>query len=278
MARVIATVVAALALCALPAAAAPSGGAVPDRDAARQLLKLVNATRALSGAAALVADPDLTAIAEGWSAHMASTGVLAHNDAFFTRETHRRLRISYFAENVGWNYTLPGVHAAFLASPHHRDNLLVGKYRLAGFAVVRDTKGRLWVTEDFGTPRKPAAVTAVVAKPAPAPVVRVVHPAPAPVRRAAARPSAVKAPSKPRVQARPVAARPATKATAPVYRFRRGVVPRAMVIAPASAVGLPVTTTPVSSSSAVPGWAPLAGVIVLYGAAVSVARTRRSTR
>lgn len=165
--------VAVVSLLLAGATTLPSYAGAPalqvDRAAASRLVALVNATRAASGLARLAPDAQLTAEAERWTLHMATTGVLAHNDALFTTASHRAYRIRSFAENVGWNYTTATMHAAFLASPHHRDNLMGRDFRLLGIGAVSDGRGRLWVTEDFGTPRTAAAAPAprVVAKPKP---------------------------------------------------------------------------------------------------------------
>ena len=87
-----------------------------------------------------------------WTERMASRGVLAHNDSLFTAASHRNLKLKAIGENVGWNYSVAAQHAAFVASPGHRANLDKAGFRVAGFAVVRAADGRIWSTEDFGTP------------------------------------------------------------------------------------------------------------------------------
>ena len=117
-----------------------------------QLLAEVNATRHQHGLKPLVVDKRLAATARAWAERMASTATLAHNDPLFSAASHRRLGIKRLGENVGFDISVPAQHKAFLASPHHRDNVLQASYRVAGFAVVRDKDGHLWSTEDFGTP------------------------------------------------------------------------------------------------------------------------------
>jgi hypothetical protein len=205
--------------CAVAGLVSTSGSATAaeqgtlDRPAATQLLALVNAERVANGLEPVTDDPALRGWAEQWSLHMAGTGVLAHNDALFTRSAHSTLRIKVFAENVAWDdaqFGVLGAHNQFRNSPHHHDNMLGSAYRLAGFAVARDSKGRVWVTEDFGTPRTAVAAPA----PAPRPASRPVTAAPAPPR-PAVRKAAV-------VQARPVVAtRPATPKPARANRSRK---------------------------------------------------------
>jgi uncharacterized protein YkwD len=117
-----------------------------------QLLAEVNTTRRQHGLRPLVVDRRLAATARAWAEHLAASGTLAHNDPLFSAASHRRLGIRRLGENVGFDVSVPAQHRAFLASPHHRDNVLLPSYRVAGFAVVRDKDGHLWSTEDFGTP------------------------------------------------------------------------------------------------------------------------------
>src|SRR4051794_12564937 len=120
-----------------------------------QLLAEVNATRHQHGLRPLVVDRRLAATPPARAEHLAARGTLAHNDPLFSAASHRRLGIKRLGENVGFDVSVPAQHQAFLASPHHRDNVLLASYRVAGFAVVRDKAGHLWSTEDFGTPTSP---------------------------------------------------------------------------------------------------------------------------
>jgi uncharacterized protein YkwD len=84
---------------------------------------------------------------------MVARDVVAHNDALFTRTGRQRVGMRLLGENVGWNYSVLAQHRAFMVSPGHRRNVEYAAFRVAGFAVVRDSRGRLWSTEVFGTPR-----------------------------------------------------------------------------------------------------------------------------
>ena len=157
--------VAALALLALgapshaddtpaptPAPAPPAAPAGYVATGSWQLLAEVNATRRQHGLRPLAVDKRLAATARAWAEHLATSGTLAHNDPLFSSASHRRLGLRRLGENVGFDVSVPAQHKAFLASPHHRDNVLLASYRVAGFAVVRDANGHLWSTEDFGSP------------------------------------------------------------------------------------------------------------------------------
>ena len=117
-----------------------------------QLLALVNKHRRAMGMPALTVDSRLAAVARRHTEQMASSGVLRHNDALFTSTSHQTLGMRTFGENVGWNYSVTAQDSAFLKSPLHRANVENRSFRVAGFAVVRGADGRIWSTEDFGTP------------------------------------------------------------------------------------------------------------------------------
>ena len=134
-----------------PAPSAAPTGYLPV--ASWQLLAEVNKHRRARGLVALKVDPGLAATARAWSEGMARRNVLAHNDAMFTTASRQRLGMRLLGENVGWNYSVTAQHKAFMSSPGHRRNIEHAAFRVAGVAVVRDARGRLWATEAFGTPR-----------------------------------------------------------------------------------------------------------------------------
>lgn len=137
--------------------ASPAPAAAPTgylSKASWQLLAEVNQYRRQQHLRALSVDPRLAATARAWAEHMAAADTLAHNEPLFSAASHRRLAMGRLGENVGFNFSVTAQHEAFLASPHHRANVLTTSYRVAGFAVVRDKNGYLWSTEDFGTPRR----------------------------------------------------------------------------------------------------------------------------
>jgi uncharacterized protein YkwD len=155
LAAVLGLLLAAPSLAATPApspapAAAPTGY-LPV--ASWQLLAEVNKHRRERGLVALKVDPGLAATARAWTERMAARDVLAHNDAMFSTASRQRLGMRLLGENVGWNHGVLAQHRAFMASPGHRRNIDHASFRVAGFAVVRDARGRLWATEAFGTPR-----------------------------------------------------------------------------------------------------------------------------
>ncbi|HVF19087.1 MAG TPA: CAP domain-containing protein [Mycobacteriales bacterium] len=163
-----------------------------------ELLSLINGHRRSKGISPVTLDGALSDVARQHTAVMISKNLLHHNDSLFTRAMHQRLGIKLFAENVGYGSGVADNHDGFLNSLHHRENMEGSAYTLVGLAVGRSSDGRIWVTENFGTPR--IGGTAVAGPRPAAPhttkVSAPVRAATTTVRRAAA-PSAPSAPSAP---------------------------------------------------------------------------------
>jgi hypothetical protein len=131
-----------------PVAAAAPSAVLATGDAA-QLLDLVNGDRADNGLAPLHWRDDVAAIALSWSTQMAATGVLAHNDAYFSPATGAALGSGARGENVAFTGSVDAANYAFMNSPGHRANILDPRFTDVGIAVVPDRNGGIWVTEDF---------------------------------------------------------------------------------------------------------------------------------
>jgi uncharacterized protein YkwD len=262
---------------ALPPPLSSRGTVAYDAAGTARLYSLVNAHRAAKGLAPLRVHDALAVIARGWTAHMATTQVLSHNDALFTRARHTALRIANFGENVAYSsVSVAGANTVLMQSPHHLANIENGTFAVAGFAVFTDTRGWYWVTEDFGTQPKP-----LVTAPAPAPA-----PRRAPARTAAPAVSPAKPAVKvPRPVARPVAGpqaaayvRPAV-ARADVARVDASAAPAARTDARTGAT--PARATRAAAAGGVPHGAPplawlAAGLIALVLA--GLVRERRTER
>src|SRR3954453_7692656 len=110
----------ALLACAavLTAPAAHAGPMAITADssasAAGQILGLVNVDRAAAGLAPVQWRDDIAAIAQGWSASMAATAVLSHNDDFFSPLTHSLLGTQVEGENVGHSGAMAAVELGFM--------------------------------------------------------------------------------------------------------------------------------------------------------------------
>lgn len=132
-------------------------------EAATYLLGLANQERAAVGAPTLMANAQVTRVAESHSLAMAErSGSIWHNVEFLAETTVDLLGVTgLMGENVAWNTDLDDAHRRLMASPGHRSNMLDARYRVAGFGVAQSTDGRYWVTQNF--------VESMGGSPAPAP-------------------------------------------------------------------------------------------------------------
>jgi hypothetical protein len=154
----------------------------------------INDLRASKGLGALRVDGQLVAKARAWSAGMAAAGKIWHSTlSDGITEDWKKL-----GENVGMGGSVDGLHAAFVASPHHYENLVDPAFGYVGIGVVR-SGSTIYVSEVFMQLMAPAPVLTVPTPPAPtaaqptttttrppAPKPPAVKPAVAPVKPAAA--------------------------------------------------------------------------------------------
>ncbi len=141
----------------------------------------INEIRASRGVGPLSVDGHLTAVAQSWSEHMAADGTLEHNPNLGSQVSGWRT----MGENVGTGPDDPSIEAAFENSPHHFENMVDPAFTLIGVAVVQDSSGTLWVTEDYEQPKSAASAAPAPRPAAPRPTARPVpkatpRPAPAP--------------------------------------------------------------------------------------------------
>jgi uncharacterized protein YkwD/putative cell wall-binding protein len=171
-------VVAVAAVAALLSLTGVAAASTPEQSAEARFAERINAERAAAGLNTLAVDASLAGVARGWSAGMGGRDSLAHNPDYAAQITLPWQRVG---ENVGVT-TLAGfapdslvdtLHAAFMASPGHRDNVM-GEFNAVGVGVVV-TADKLWVTVNF------ALVPGLTPTPTPAPA-----PAPAPAAPAGA--------------------------------------------------------------------------------------------
>jgi peptidoglycan hydrolase-like protein with peptidoglycan-binding domain len=156
-ARVVIAVCGAIVMGGLAATPAYADGG----DSSAYLNRL-NAERTAHGLPALAADGDLTAVAQQWAAHMAATGVLAHNPQLATQVTGWHA----VGENVGDGPTVADLDAAFWASPEHRANILDPTYDDIGVGSARGD-GVLWISVVFRDDLEPAPTPVSTASPTP---------------------------------------------------------------------------------------------------------------
>ena len=142
----------ALGACASLPPAGPTTPIAIDRTAA---LASVNAFRAEHGLGKLSMDDRLMRTAATQSAAMAARDSMDHAvigrlDGRIEAEGYRW---STIAENIGKIYaTYPRAMAGWIASPHHRANLLNPAMTEIGFAGAHAKKGRNYWTQVFAAP------------------------------------------------------------------------------------------------------------------------------
>lgn len=250
--------VAALVLGVLLAAAA-TASAGPDDPGADEatLAARANAERAARRLGGLRVAADLTAVARRHAQEMAASGRLAHVGNLTTEVGGWRK----LAENVGTGASPDEVHATFMGSPTHRNNILDPAFSEVGVGVAwRD--GRIWVSEVF---RAPAGAAPPPPAPAPAPA-----PAPPPSRPARAPRTAQRVPP------------PTTVPLPPPGLFAPPPTPPPGLFAPPATT---TTTTPTTSTVAPPVLRPRTagtatpssrGIHVLVAALAAVTAVGRS--
>ena len=118
----------------------------------RGFAQKMNEERTRLGKTKLRLDPELSKAARVHTAEMTGKELLHHTSA----STLRRRVVSWriLGENVGVGAEVESLHAAFMASPAHRENILFTKYRYAGVGTA-EVGGRLWVTVIFESRTNP---------------------------------------------------------------------------------------------------------------------------
>jgi uncharacterized protein YkwD len=160
-----------------PATSLPSTEAsAAEERMARDILDRVNAERAERGVAPVEWDEELAAVARDWSAEMARTGQLRHQEigALLGREDLAYLQ--GIGENV-FQATGPvpagTIHAGWMRSDDHRVNVLNPGWNRLGVGVHCAEDGAVWATQEFG--RTTGADLPAVATTTP-PAEPIVHP------------------------------------------------------------------------------------------------------
>ncbi len=122
------------------------------------LLDSINVSRLANGLGTLSLNPELTLAASKHSEEMARLGYVDHISpvAEYATPMKRYLaEIGYspafarLGENIYYSRRLDPVriHAAFMRSDYHRENILYPEATEAGIGVYTSSDGRVWVTE-----------------------------------------------------------------------------------------------------------------------------------
>ncbi len=128
----------------------PSGMSECPSDYAAGVLEQVNAFRRITGAQGLTMDARLNAAALAHSIYMAQTGNTDHAGAL-QEMLDAGYQPSVWGQNIAWGFSTPSaVVNAWWDSPVHKANMTNRAFRDTGIGCVRDTRGRIWWTQDFG--------------------------------------------------------------------------------------------------------------------------------
>jgi hypothetical protein len=201
----------------------PAGAQADTVSDEASFVAKINDLRVSKGLAALQVNDNLVAKARSWAAGMAAAGRIWHS----TLSDGITADWQKLGENVGMGGSVDGLHAAFVASPHHYENLVDPDFTTVGIGIAMNGN-TIYVAEEFMElmPAKPAPVT-------PAPPVTV----PTAPKPAAPKPAAPKPPAP-----TPVAPKPVVVA----------------VQAPVAPVAPPVAVTPAPTPPAAPEVTPAA--------------------
>ncbi len=185
----VATVVLALVISLLPQT---TDTAHADSGMESAFVAAVNRERAAIGLGGLSVAGDLTSVARSHSQVMANGSNLHHNPNLGGAVSGWKK----VGENVGRGPSVTAIHAALMASPGHKRNILDPDWTQLGIGVVVDGGGQTWVTQVFRTPAgaAPAPKPTPGPEPAPAPEVEV-EAAPAPAAPAPAEPEPASTPA-----------------------------------------------------------------------------------
>jgi uncharacterized protein YkwD len=132
----------------------------PDQ-AERLMLTLINEERTKRNVEVLLPDAALANVARAHSLDMKTHDFFAH---VAPREITLPMRLSVagiqvkaLGENIVMETSVKRAHRSLMESPEHRRNVLSKDYDRVGIGIVRDDKGFLFATQDFG--RKVASET-----------------------------------------------------------------------------------------------------------------------
>ena len=136
-----------------PVATAPPPP-VPPATLMSQVVTMTNQQRHANGCRLLAVSHDLTIASVRESLYMARTGLFTHvwrdGSTFVTRVRATGYR-QPSGENIAWGYqSAADVMAAWMASPHHRENILNCGARSIGTGVVYAANGIPYYTQEFG--------------------------------------------------------------------------------------------------------------------------------
>lgn len=122
----------------------------------QRALTLLNNDRAANGLPALRANSKLNSLAENYAQDMINRNFFSHynpeGQSPFDRMSQAGIRYSYAGENLAINNSVTSAETAFMNSPGHRANILNPNYTEVGLGVRYDSKGSVYVVQEFIKP------------------------------------------------------------------------------------------------------------------------------
>jgi uncharacterized protein YkwD len=133
---------------------APVAAPVPVATLMSQVVTMTNQQRHAYGCRQVAVDRELTLASVRQSSYMATTGIFTHvwrDGSTFVTRAHLAGYKQPAGENIAWGYpTAAEVVAAWMASPHHRANILNCGARSIGTGVTYGPTGIPYFTEVLG--------------------------------------------------------------------------------------------------------------------------------
>jgi hypothetical protein len=149
------------------AAATPADQLALASSESNQFVAAINQLRESKGLGDLIVDGNLGSIATNWAITMAGQDDIFHRSNLADGVTIDWTRLG---ENVGVGPTVNDLMNAFIASPHHYENLVDPRFNRIGVGTVRTPDGLLYTAHEFAAVAGGSSVQPA-SNPAPAPVV-----------------------------------------------------------------------------------------------------------
>jgi uncharacterized protein YkwD len=146
-------VAAMLIFTLLPATVATASCYSPTRKE-KSFVRKMNQERVAAGKAPLKLDLEVSKVSKTHTRAMAKADSLYHTSS--TVLSRRVTNWVLLGENVGVGGTVGSLHKAFMASPHHRANIMLSSFRYVGVGTVM-AGDRLWVTVTFEARSNPGS-------------------------------------------------------------------------------------------------------------------------
>jgi len=122
----------------------PAGAQADTVSDEASFVAKINDLRVSKGLPILVVNDNLVAKARSWAAGMAAAGRIWHS----TLSDGITADWQKLGENVGMGGSVDGLHAAFVASPHHYENLVDPDFTTVGIGIAMNGS-TIYVAEEF---------------------------------------------------------------------------------------------------------------------------------